>query len=39
MIPVTKSFFPPIVDYQVQVQRIWKNQWLTNNGDCIKINL
>ena len=32
MIPVTKSFFPPIEDYQKQVQRIWDNQWLTNNG-------
>ena len=32
MIPVTKTFFPPIEDYQKQVQRIWDNQWLTNNG-------
>jgi dTDP-4-amino-4,6-dideoxygalactose transaminase len=36
MIPVTKSFFPPIEDYQVQVQRIWNNQWLTNNGKLYK---
>ena len=33
MIPVTKSFFPPIEEYQKQVQRIWDNQWLTNNGE------
>ena len=32
MIPVTKSFFPPIEDYQEQIQRIWENQWLTNRG-------
>ena len=36
MIPVTKSFFPPIEDYQAQVQRIWNNQWLTNNGKLYK---
>lgn len=32
MINVTKTFFPPISDYQSQVQRIWYNQWLTNRG-------
>lgn len=32
MINVTKTFFPPIAEYQVQVQRIWDNQWLTNRG-------
>ena len=32
MIPVTKSFFPPIEEYQEQIQRIWENQWLTNRG-------
>ena len=36
MINVTKTFFPPIQDYQVQVQRIWKNQWLTNNGELYR---
>ncbi len=33
MIHVTKTFFPPIQEYQKQVQRIWDNQWLTNNGE------
>ena len=32
MINVTKTFFPPIADYQYQVSRIWDNQWLTNRG-------
>ena len=32
MINVTKTFFPPIAEYQKQVQRIWDNQWLTNRG-------
>jgi len=35
MIPVTKSFFPPIEEYQAQVQRIWNNQWLTNRGQLV----
>ena len=33
MIPVTKTFFPPIEEYQAQLKRIWTNQWLTNNGE------
>ena len=32
MINVTKTFFPPITEYQKLVQRIWDNQWLTNRG-------
>jgi dTDP-4-amino-4,6-dideoxygalactose transaminase len=35
MINVTKTFFPPIEDYQIQVQRIWDNQWLTNRGALV----
>jgi dTDP-4-amino-4,6-dideoxygalactose transaminase len=36
MINVTKTFFPPIDIYQKQVKRIWKNQWLTNNGELVQ---
>ena len=36
MINVTKTFFPPIEEYHSQVQRIWENQWLTNNGELYK---
>lgn len=36
MINVTKTFFPPIEEYQAQIQRIWKNEWLTNNGELYK---
>lgn len=36
MIPVTKTFFPPIEEYNHQVQRIWDNQWLTNRGELVK---
>ena len=35
MINVTKTFFPPIKEYQEQVQRIWDNQWLTNRGELV----
>ncbi len=35
MINVTKTFFPPISDYQKQVQRIWDNEWLTNRGSLV----
>jgi dTDP-4-amino-4,6-dideoxygalactose transaminase len=35
MIPVTKSFFPPIEEFQTQIERIWKNEWLTNRGELV----
>ena len=35
MIPVTKTFLPPIDEYQRQVQRAWDNQWLTNRGELV----
>jgi dTDP-4-amino-4,6-dideoxygalactose transaminase len=35
MIHVTKTFFPPIEEYHFQVERIWKNQWLTNRGELV----
>ena len=35
MINVTKTFFPPIKEYQKFVQRIWDNEWLTNRGELV----
>ena len=35
MINVTKTFFPPIEEYNQQVKRIWDNQWLTNRGELV----
>jgi len=35
MIQVTQTFLPPIDDYQKQIERIWKNKWLTNRGDLV----
>ena len=35
MIPVTKSFLPPIEKYTSFVQRAYDNQWLTNRGELV----
>lgn len=35
MIPVTKSFLPPIEQYMAQVKRAYKNEWLTNRGELV----
>jgi dTDP-4-amino-4,6-dideoxygalactose transaminase len=35
MIPVTKSFLPPINEYLAHVQRAYNNQWLTNRGELV----
>lgn len=35
MIPVTKSFLPPLDEYMAQVKRAYDNQWLTNRGELV----
>jgi dTDP-4-amino-4,6-dideoxygalactose transaminase len=35
MINVTKTFLPPIEEYHAQLERIWKNEWLTNRGELV----
>ena len=35
MINVTKTFFPPLKEYELQLERVWKNQWLTNRGELL----
>ncbi|WP_394775094.1 DegT/DnrJ/EryC1/StrS family aminotransferase [Flavobacterium sp.] len=35
MITVTKTFLPPINEYNKQVQRAWDKQWLTNRGELV----
>lgn len=35
-IPVTKPFFPPIEEYQLQLARVWASGWLANRGDLAK---
>src|SRR5690554_4653530 len=35
MINVTKTFFPPLSEYQKQLERVWKNEWLTNRGELV----
>ena len=36
MVTVTKTFFPPKEIYKSYVDKIWENQWLTNNGNLLK---
>lgn len=36
MIPVTKSFLPPMEEYTAHVQRAFDNGWLTNRGELVK---
>mgnify|MGYP005994623181 CR=1 FL=1 len=36
MIPVTKTYFPPLKEYNSQLKRIWKNEWLTNRGELVQ---
>jgi dTDP-4-amino-4,6-dideoxygalactose transaminase len=35
MINVTKTFFPPLDAYVDKLQRVWKNEWLTNRGELV----
>jgi dTDP-4-amino-4,6-dideoxygalactose transaminase len=35
MITVTKTFFPPLPEYEKHIERIWENQWLTNRGQLV----
>ncbi|MCB9364252.1 MAG: DegT/DnrJ/EryC1/StrS family aminotransferase [Flavobacteriales bacterium] len=35
-INVTKTFLPPFYEYDSLIQKIWKNEWLTNRGDLLK---
>jgi dTDP-4-amino-4,6-dideoxygalactose transaminase len=35
MVPVTKSFLPPIDQYMAQIQRAYDNEWLTNRGELV----
>ena len=36
IIPVTKSFLPPIEEYQAYVQLAYTNEWLTNRGELVR---
>lgn len=35
MINVTKTFLPPIAEYQQYLQRAYDNNWLTNRGELV----
>ncbi|MCE3227617.1 MAG: aminotransferase DegT [Bacteroidetes bacterium] len=36
MIPVTKTFLPPIEEYLTHLQKVWDLKWLTNRGPLIR---
>lgn len=36
MINITKSDFPPLEDYIKYLEKIWENNWLTNNGEAVQ---
>jgi len=36
MIPVTKTYLPPLSQYSKQLERIWQGGWITNNGALVK---
>ena len=36
MINVTKSYLPPFEDYVKYLEKIWDNNWLTNNGPLVR---
>lgn len=36
MINVTKPYLPPYKEYEKQIKRIWKNNWLTNQGPILR---
>ena len=35
VINVTQTFFPPLEEYKIQLERVWKNKWLTNRGELL----
>ena len=35
MIPVTKTFLPPLEEYNLLLQKIWNSKWLTNRGALV----
>ncbi|BDU23561.1 DegT/DnrJ/EryC1/StrS family aminotransferase [Flavobacterium sp. GSB-24] len=35
MINVTKTFLPPLEEYNKQLKRAWEKQWLTNRGELV----
>jgi len=33
---VTKTYLPPIEEYQQYLQKIWESGWITNNGEMVR---
>ena len=37
MIPVTKTYLPPLNKYIKYLEQIWCNGWITNNGELLRL--
>lgn len=35
MIPVTKTYLPPLEEYQLHLKQMWDRGWITNHGLCV----
>jgi dTDP-4-amino-4,6-dideoxygalactose transaminase len=35
MINVTKSFLPPLAEYENRLKRVWESEWVTNRGALV----
>ncbi len=35
MIPVTKTFLPPLDEYRFYLEKAWKKQWISNRGELV----
>jgi dTDP-4-amino-4,6-dideoxygalactose transaminase len=36
LINVTKTYLPPLEEYQKYLEKIWENSWVTNNGPLLR---
>ncbi len=36
MIPVSKPYLPPLEKYVIYLEKIWQNEWITNNGPMVR---
>lgn len=35
-INVTKTYLPPLTEYQKYLEKIWENEWITNRGEFVR---
>src|ERR1700752_96836 len=37
MIPVTRTYLPPVEEYNRWIKKVFENQWLTNRGELVNL--